>query len=603
MADGSYGQPAAAEPVEAVKPDIENLRRMFSDAASLTADARRHAQTDRDYFDGIQWTQAEKAVLAQRKQPDNVFNRVRPAIEGTLGVIDQGQTDPRAYPRNPDDEPKADTATKVLRYMDDHARLDRTFMDCAEQYYVEGTCAVITELDDDGEVIPTQIRWEEFFYDPRSRKKDFSDSRYFAIAKWRYADEVAAEFPDSKGEIDACISAGGLTADDTLRDRPSDSGNTIAWVDKNKKRLMVVELYHLESREWRRCVFIASMVLDYGPSAYMRAKGGTRCPIEAASCYVDRENNRYGKVRDMRGPQDEINKRRSKALHFLSVAQIEVAFPEAIEVDPATAREEASRPDGVIPYGWKRVQVGDIVQGQVALLQEAKAEIERMGPNPAILGRQGESQSGRANLVRQQAGLTELAPTLSVFDDFKLRVYRQMWECARQFWRAPKWIRITDEDTSKPQFVGLNQPTGAIDMQTGQPQLDNSMAEMDVDIIVESTPDTATVQQEQFLALVDLSKSGVQFPPDILLQFSTIPDKQRIIEKLQERSQQPDPMREIAQAGAVAEVQKTQSETALNQAKAQSEAIKPEVEAVRAFQTGHQLGMPPQGGSGDFPPS
>ena len=63
------------------------------------------------------------------------------------------------------------------------------------------------------------------------------------------------------------------------------------------------------------------------------------------------------------------------------------------------------------------------------------------------------------------------------------------------------------------------------------------------------------------------------------------------------------PMREIAQAGAVAEVQKTQSETALNQAKAQSEAIKPEVEAVRAFQTGHQLGMPPQGGSGDFPPS
>ena len=40
-----------------------------------------------------------------------------------------------------------------------------------------------------------------------------------------------------------------------------------------------------------------------------------------ASAHTDRENNRYGMVRDLISEQDEINKRRSKALHLLSVKQ------------------------------------------------------------------------------------------------------------------------------------------------------------------------------------------------------------------------------------------------------------------------------------------
>jgi hypothetical protein len=52
----------------------------------------------------------------KRGQPDTVFNRYRKAINGTLGVLEDGQTDPRAYGRNPGvDEDSADVVTKTLR--------------------------------------------------------------------------------------------------------------------------------------------------------------------------------------------------------------------------------------------------------------------------------------------------------------------------------------------------------------------------------------------------------------------------------------------------------------------------------------------------------
>lgn len=588
-------------------PDLASLKRMFEDAANLTSTARVQSQTDRDYYDGIQWTREEKEALRARKQPDNVFNRVRPAVNGTVGVIDQGQTDPRAWPRNPGDEDAAEVASKVLRYIEDRNRFDRTKIECAMSYFIEGTAAVITEVNERQDIEATVIRFEEFFYDPRSRRRDFKDARYLGVAKWRYADEVTKD-PDKAKAVDAVIELG--MGDQTFEDRPSDGSTNVSWVDAKKRRVMVVELYHKEGGDWYRCLFHAGGVLEYGKSEYLDTYKQTKCPIEAVSCYVDRENNRYGIVRDMRGPQDEINKRRSKLLHLLSVSQIQAIDPSAVEVDANAARSEAARPDGVIPFGWQKVTTADMAAGQANLLTEAKAEIERMGPNPAILGRQGESSSGRAQLVRQQAGLTELSPALGEFDDFVLRIYRAWWEAARQFWKAPMFIRVS-EDNGAPEFVGINQPKSVpiTDPLSGQPIMgpqgpvmrpdpalgyENALAEMDVDITIETTPDTANIAQEQFMALVDLAKAGVQIPPQILIESSSLPKKREIVEKMQELAQQPNPQAEMQQEGMKAQIQETQSKVKLNEAK----ALQTVTDAhLGAFQAGQQS-VPAAGDTG-----
>lgn len=569
-------------------PDLAQLKRMLTDALDLTSDARRDAQIDGDYYDGYQWTREERKTLSDRKQPDGVFNRVRPAVNGTLGVIKQGRTDPRAYPRNPADEDAADVASKTLRFIADHNRFDQLKERGAKDYLVYGTCAAVVEADEDNQITIQQIRWEEFIYDPRSRREDFADARYMGVAKWMYADDVLGLYPDAKAEVEATLSGGAdapAMYDATMEDRPRDG--QVAWVDKRKRRLMVVELYYREDG-WKRCVFHSGGVLESGDSPYVDDKGRSCNPIEAQSCYVDRENNRMGVVRDMRGPQDEINKRRSKLLHLLSVRQVqEKEYGALAGVDVELVRKEAARPDGVLPSGAMVVPTADMAAGQASLLAEAKAEIERMGPNPAMLGRQGESSSGRAQLVRQQAGLTELAVVFGGIEEWEHRLYRQMWNRARQFWTAPMFVRVTDDDGA-PEFIGINQPVMQQDPFTGQPVqvgVDNVLATLDVDIVLDSVPDTANLQQEQFAMLVDLAKVGALGPNagPLLLEASSLPNKRQVIEKLDgdEQAKAMQAMQAQMQArGAAAQISEKEASAALKGAQAQGEMVETVMKAA-----------------------
>ena len=577
---------------EGYKPNLPSLRKMFEEASDLTKTARLESRKDGDYYHGYQWTKEERDALQRRKQPDSVFNRIRPAVNGTLGVLQQGATDPRAYPRNPGDEDAADVASKVLRYVADDNQFDNLKIRVARDYLIGGTGAAIVEVDGEMKVKITDINAEEFFADPRSRREDFADARYLGVAKWQYADDVAARYPESAKGIEDALEGSIGAVDDTFEDRPTDASNTVAWTDRKKRRVMVVEIYHREGDRWFRCVFHSGGVLEAGESGYLNERGVPSCPIEAQSCFVDRENNRYGIVRDMRGPQDEINKRRSKLLHLLNASQIQAVDPSAVEVDSNTARAEAAKPDGVIPFGWQKVPTSDVAAGQAQLLAEAKAEIERMGPNPAILGRQGESSSGRAQLVRQQAGLTEQAVIYAGVEAWELRIYRQIWARVRQFWTAPMFIRVTD-DEGAPEFIGVNQVEQGFD-EMGFPvqSMQNQLGQMDVDIMLDSVPDTANVQQEQFETLVELARmyGPQEVPFDDLLMLSAMPGKREVMDKRKGRAEQAGQAQQqmqqmqaqLAQAGMQADIENKQADTALKAAKAETTVFDSHVKATKA---------------------
>lgn len=598
------------KPGEPKAYDLATLKRYFEDARDLTYEARKASQIDLDYYDGHQWTAEEKAALRARKQPDNVFNMTALTVDGTLGVLKRGATDPRAYPRTPQDEDAADVASKTLRYIADYNRFDNLKLDCAHDYLVPGTMAAIVEVDEDLKVVVSQIRWEEFFYDPRSRRKDFKDARYMGVAKWQYADDLARMYQDKAADINQFLADGApIPIDETFEDRPREQ---TSWIDRKKRRLMTVELYHNEGG-WRRCVFTAAGVMEEGESPFTDDKGRPTNPIEAQSAFIDRENNRYGMVRRMRGPQDEINKRHSKLLHELSNRQVRQTQMGS-EVGLDVVRKEAARPDGVLPFGWEPVTRTDITSGQAQLLSIGQAFLERMGPSPEMLGRQNASSSGRAQLVRQEAGLTELAMLYGGIEDWELRIYRQMWARARQFWKEPMFIRVTD-DEGAPEFVMLNQPQMGpaqvgTDPATGMPALipqvlgyENAIAELDVDITIDSVPDTANIAAEQFQQMVELAKvypQEVTF--DDLLELSTMPNKRPVIEKRKARAeqaaqmQQQNPALELQMADAqskiaerVAKTEKTQAETAMTVVETRNEMMRPQLEALNAVQMGAPL--------------
>lgn len=589
-------------PVEVAgnQTDIGLLRKMFDNSRDLTNTARLRAQKHRDYYDGPEQVNSEmRRILDMRKQPTVITNRIRPAIDGILGVLESGKVDPKAYPRNPspEDENASAVATKTLRFIADINSFQQTKLDCAENFLIEGVCAAIIEGSPD-DVPVTQIRFEEFFYDPYSRRPDFKDAKYMGVAKWMDADDVKAAYPDQYDRLGNPFEGSRSAVDSTWQDRPEYAAH---WIDRNRRRLMVVENYYQKIKpperapQWYRCVYVAAGVLDEAISAYKDMRTGeTRNPIEATSCYVDRLNNRYGRILDMIPIQDEINARRSRLLHLANSRQIQEAQLGAAPVDSETARMEAARADGVIPAGWQLVPTTDLAAGQQLLLAESKSEIERMGPTPAVLGRQGNvDQSGRARQVLQQAGMTEIARPLGRLADWETRCYKAMWLNAQQWWTKRKFIRVTDEVRS-PEFLSINEPavdqqgrpimdtdpnTGQPKMQPvagpdGQPQVDpntgqpamqpvqkvnNRLIDMDMDIVVSTAPDTANLEQEIWEELLDLAKTVPIGTPQfmIALEMSPLPDKERVIDRIKawqkEQAGQPDPAAEQAKATALAQ--------------------------------------------------
>jgi hypothetical protein len=79
------------------------------------------------------------------------------------------------------------------------------------------------------------------------------------------------------------------------------------------------------------------------------------------------------------------------------------------------------------------------------------------------------------------------------------------------------------------------------------------------------------MQADSYDTLSLLASKGANIPPQVLIELSPLQDsvKKRILGYFN----QPNPMQQIQQAGAAAEVDKTKSETMLNIAKARSEGI------------------------------
>ena len=132
-------------------------------------------------------------------------------------------------------------------------------------------------------------------------------------------------------------------------------------------------------------------------------------------------------VRGLISLQDEINKRRSKAMHLLNVHQVVAEQGAVPDVDKA--RREVAKPDGYVEVmpglKFEIQQTTDLAAGQFQLLQHATAEMQLSGPNAAMSGtdprelsgpccvgdaswrRGAERAVGRRAAVLEQAGLRE----------------------------------------------------------------------------------------------------------------------------------------------------------------------------------------------------
>lgn len=579
MIEAPQVETAEHERAEELKP-VDQLKRMFQNAEGAQADARELGRRDRAWYHNYnddQWTKDEKNVLRSRGQPIVTSNRIKRKVNFLIGHEQRTRSDPRAFPRNPQDTQAAETVTDVLDYVETQTRFDRIASACFEDMAVQGIEAAEVVIEDE-EIVINRIEFDKFFYDPRSREKDFSDARYLGFQDWWDLDEALELFPDAKEALEGSLEpAGGGVGDSGFDDKPQDG---VFWGDSDRKRVRIAVIYYkISGGRWAYAYYTGGGILREGVSEYLDEDQYPCCPIIAQSAYVDGDNNRYGVVRDMISPQSEINYRKSMSLFLIKNRRL-WANDKSIFPNPAQAKAEAAKADGLLiangRYGeqWGFIDSSAETMGNFELMQAAFAEIEAQGPNAGLQGRGTEGQSGRAIIAQQNAGLTEENSLFDAHNDWKLRIYRAMWARAKQFWTEEKYVRVTDDENAY-RFVQVNVFQG-VDPMTGQPIVENALAMMDVDIIIEASVDLISLQHEQFEQLAQLAQSGIPIPPDVLIAASQLRNKQELLEKLQQAQQaaQQSQMMQLAieQAKTQADIENTQADTQYTRARAMNES-------------------------------
>lgn len=574
------GQPYAATPQEPEDDgdyfDLTRLRRQYYDYLGAADAEIKEAREARHYYHGSQWTAEEIAVLQKRKQPVITSNRIVRKIDAVVGLVEKLRQDPKAYARTPKHEQGAELATAVMRYVLDSSDWKSKSTRVARLGAIDGIAGVEFDLETGDEQDPELgihiVYGDTFFYDKRSFDEGFTDARYMGVAKWVDVELAKELVPEKAEEIDGLIELGSdlATASDLDRER--------TWINVNEKRVRLIDHWYIKGGKWRYCLYIANTMLMQGISPFVDNKGKTFPRFLMFSASVDHDGDRYGFIRNLKSPQDEINHRRSKALHFANMRSI-LAEKGAFD-DIEVTRKEAARPDGVIEYNPvvsappafdDARRLGDM-KAQLEFLQEAKNEIENFGPNPALIGQGLEDSSGRAIGLLQQAGLAELGPFLSAHRNWKIRVYRTIWNIVTRYWKAERWVRVTDDD-GVAQFLQINK----LDVdQFGRPQLVNAIGSLDVDIIVDEGPDEVNMMADSYSVLQSLGPQFAQNFPEIALELSPIQAsiKKKMLDKLTEKQNQPpppDPKVMAMQAQMQLKQQETQAQFQADQQKAQAD--------------------------------
>ncbi len=270
-----------------------------------------------------------------------------------------------------------------------------------------------------------------------------------------------------------------------------------------------------------------------------------RFPFVPVWCYRrDRDGMPYSPIRNMRDPQEDLNKRKSKALFILSTNQL-IGDEDAFE-DWEEAADEASRPDGVLKHkrgaSFEINRNLEMASQHVDLMQMDMDFLESTsGVTEENLGEVNNVSSGTAINLRQVQGSVV---TALLFDNLREAAQIQgeiELSLTEQFYTEPKKVRITN-DRGRAEFMDVN---GVGFDEGGMPKLLNPITKSQADFVV----DTQDFRESMRMAMFDqLMEMTTRLDPevtmqilDLVVELSDVPGKDEIVRRIRRINGQTDP--------------------------------------------------------------
>jgi hypothetical protein len=548
---------------------ISRLRQQYTDYLTTKVQEYEEQKQARHYYHGSQWTPEEIRILRTRRQPVITFNRVNRKVDSIVALVQRLRQDPKAFPRNPQAQGGADVVTESVRAVLDGMDFEDLDFRATLQAATEGIGGIELKLVPgdqlDPDVSGDWIFGDDFFYDPRSFKPDFSDCRYMGIAKWLDVESAVELFPDKEQQLRTLLV-------DTGFDLTTHADREFKWVYVNEQRLRLVEHWYKYKNKWYWAFYCSWLGLAQGVSPFLDERNRPMNRFVMWSAAVDHEGDRYGFVRQLKGPQDETNQRRSKAL-FVSNTRRIVMEKGAVD-DTEKARTEWARPDGLLEVNpGRKIEPDDWqpdLAAQLQLMQDARSEIETFAnvmPDN-LQADDPQRHSGVAINMLQKAGIAEIGSFIKNYRNWKLRVYRAIWNLVKTTWVNERWLRVNAGNQQAMQMIQLN---GQSQDEFGRPVWLNRIGGLNVEIVLDEGPDVANVLMDALDQLKILPPGSV--PPAVILKLLPLPQSLRndLDQIFQQASQQPDPKAQTEQVKQQAAVQKAQSDVQVARIQAQAE--------------------------------
>jgi len=319
--------------------------------------------------------------------------------------------------------------------------------------------------------------------------------------------------------------------------------------------------------------FVKGTLMENVPSPF-RHNRFTLTPVWAYR--RDRDGAPYGAMRGMRDPQDDLNKRFSKAQYILATNRV-IMEDGAVE-DIEQLREEVADPAGIVVrkkgYELEINTDRDLAAEHVNLAMHDSEFIRKAsGVTAENLGLQSNATSGKAIMARQDQGSIV---TTMLFENKRFALQCQgeiQLSMIEQWYTLPKVLRITG-DSGRTEWERINDPN--------LPESDITATQADFIIGEQDYRQSLRVaQMEQVANMVS------QQPPEIAIKLMDLvfdlmdfPNKDEFVRRIREINGERDPSKEPTPEEQQADAQKQQQEQEDQQR--QREAIDAQNDLTRA---------------------
>lgn len=586
------------------------------------AENRMQMAMDEDFYDHIQFTEEELAILAERGQAPLVFNLIHTSVNWVLGTQRRAPMDYRVLSRKKEGIASAERKTQLMKHVDDTNHFDHesalAFASAvkAGMGWLEGGQG----NDEDGtKVMARSESWRSMLWDSTSIRYDLEDARYLMRVKWIDYDIAMGLWGHRGAVVDRSLqtSTSGLYMLDDLGDEAMDhqeiehfnaySKGSRGVHSALRDRVRVIEVWykamvpdatiikggqfngelfdpwspgHIEEynagraflstrpRQIMHCALMTdSGLLDIRRSPYRH----NRYPFTPVWGYRrSRDGMPYGMIRGIRDIQRDLNARAAKALHHLSTTR--VILEEGAVSDIEELRNEAARPDAVLTYkkGFAPPVIGaerDIAAAHIELMSRDAMMIQQVGGiTDENLGRRTNATSGKAIMARQDQG--QLASS-QFFDNLRMSRLihgEKQVTLIEQFYSEEDEFRITDA-RGNPDFVAIND--GA---------KENAIAHFKADFIIGEEDWRASFRQAQAEQLLDLAGKLAATAPmavvgmlDLIVEALDVPKRDELVKRIRQvtGAEDPDADPNNPTPEAIAQAEQKQAEAAMAQKQAE----------------------------------